>query len=484
MVLVVSALHVSFEAHLFPVELLESLGPAVSHMTVGLYAVPVIYAGFAYGLEGGTLTALWCAALASVNIAIWHRSDFEWLTEVTLILVVVTVGVALSVPVERERRRRREAEGTARQLAMLNGVVQASLEPWGADETARSALDRLVEVLGVKSACLGLWKRGDGRLVLSANHGSDCEVEDHAPSLARAVTPPHGPTVSDEASSQVALDTADLEGVLCVTLTPGAQLTPDEHDFLRAVGSQLAVSVENALLRQQERGLLESYVRHVTDAQEKERRHIARELHDGAAQHLAVLSRGLDAATGNSDPDRQQDLAGLRRLARSTLRELRRFSRDLRPMLLDDLGLIPAVEWLVADLQARTGIVVSLTVTGEARSLPPEMEVALYRITQEALRNVERHSRAARAGVEIHFASRGMSISIDDDGEGFEVPTSFGELASQGKLGVMGMQERTQLLGGSFSLASDSGSRTVVTIDLPDTTTPPATPLSGSDASG
>jgi signal transduction histidine kinase len=475
MVLAVTALHITLEAHLVPVEIFEHLPPAVSHMTVGLYAVPVIYAGFAYGLEGGALTAVWSAALASVNISIWHRTDFEWLTEVTLILVVVTVGVALSVPVERERRRRREAESTARQLAMLNSVVQASLEPWGADQTARSALDRLVDVLGVKGACLGLWRRGDGRLVLSASHGSDCDVADHAPSQPRTVARPLHSATYDGASSQVALDTADLEGLLCVTLTPGQQLTPDQHDFLRAMGSQLAVSVENALLRQQERGLLESYVRHVTNAQEKERRHIARELHDGAAQHLAVLSRGLDEATEHGDPGQQQELIRLRHLARSILRELRRFSRDLRPMLLDDLGLIPAVEWLVADLQARTGIVASLTLAGEARTLPPEIEVALYRITQEALRNVERHAGATRAGVEIRFGSTGVSISIEDDGSGFEVPANFGELASQGKLGLMGIHERTQLMGGSLSIGSDAQRRTVVTIDLPDTLTPPPT---------
>jgi signal transduction histidine kinase len=469
MVLLITAAHVLLESHLLPIEVLDHLPSPFQHVPVVLYVVPVTYAGFIYGFEGGVLTGLWCALLASVNIMFWHRSDFEWITELVFILVVVGMGVVMSVPVERERRQRKQAEATNRQLRMLNDVVQASLRPWGTEKSAHSALVRLVAVLDIRGACLTLWKRDGDEAVVSAIHATDRSLETELEAWLHEVQPGDDGTSGQLRADfrEVALATESLRGALWVNLSPGQELTTGQQDFLQAVGSQLAVGIENAMLHQQERELLESYVRLVTQAQEEERKHIARELHDGAAQQLAILCRGLDEVAEPEAPAKSTELARLRHLATSTLDEIRQFSRDLRPTLLDDLGLVPALEWLVADIANRTPTQAELTVEGSIRRLPPEVEVALYRITQEALRNVDRHSGSTRVGVNVRFEPERIVVSVEDDGSGFQVPSNFGTLVSTGKLGLLGMQERAQLTGGSFALESHPGTGTLVTIDIP-----------------
>lgn len=465
MVLVVTASHVLLESHLVSIGFLEQLHSPFQHVPVVLYLVPVTFAGFIYGLEGGVLTGLWCALLASVNIALWHRSNYEWVTELVLILVVVGVGVITAILVERERRLRQEAEASNRQLTLLNDLAKASLLPWDLETSVQSALIELVKVADVESARLILWRRDGDEPVVSVSH----IPEGH--SAATTDAPAHqGDTGNRESPGdfrEVEIETEGLRCTLQVGVAPGQEPTPGEMGFVQTVGSQLVAGIERVLLREQERELLESYVRHITQAQEEERKHIARELHDGAAQQLAILSRGLDEVAGSGAPETSSELTRLRRLATSTLDELRQFSRDLRPTLLDDLGLVPALEWLVTDIAGRTQAHAELAVQGEVRRLAPEVEVALYRITQEAMRNVDRHSGSTRVGVNVRFEAERILVSVEDNGNGFEVPSNLGTLVSTGKLGLLGMQERAQLTGGSLKLESHPESGTIVTIDIP-----------------
>jgi signal transduction histidine kinase len=469
MVLLITAAHVLLESHLVPIGFLDHIPPPFQHVPVVLYVIPVTYAGFVYSFEGGVLTGLWCAALASVNIALWHRSDLEWVTELVFMLVVVGMGVVMSIPVERERRQREKAETTNRQLTMLNDVVQASLRPWGSEKSAHSALLRLVEVLDIRGACLTLWKRDSDEPVVGASHALDRSLALKLEASLVGAKPGDGGRSGElrRGLREVALTTEGLRGALCVVLSPGQDLTTGQQDFLQAVGSQLAVGIDNAILHQQERELLESYVRQVTQAQEEERKHIARDLHDGAAQQLAVLCRGLDEMAEAETPRISRELARLRGLAASTLDEVRQFSRDLRPTLLDDLGLVPALEWLVTEIANRTRTQAELTVRGAIRRLTPELEVALYRITQEALRNIDRHVGSTVVSVTVWFEPDRILVSVKDNGGGFEVPANLSTLVSTGKLGLKGMQERAQLAGGNLKLESNPENGTVVTVEVP-----------------
>jgi two-component system sensor histidine kinase DegS len=152
---------------------------------------------------------------------------------------------------------------------------------------------------------------------------------------------------------------------------------------------------------------------------------------------------------------------------RNILEGVRHFSQELRPFILDDLGLVPAVKWLAADLAKNEKIEVETEIGGNPRSLPPEAELMLFRITQEALTNVRKHARATRVLVRLDFSSHKVKVTIIDNGTGFETPSRLGDLTRIGKLGLAGMQERIQLLGGTINIESRPGTGVTLTVEVP-----------------
>jgi signal transduction histidine kinase len=216
---------------------------------------------------------------------------------------------------------------------------------------------------------------------------------------------------------------------------------------------------------------LRNYLQEITRAQEEERRRIARELHDDTAQDLVVLSRQLDSFVVSAiDHLSTEDISyveGLRQQTERILDGVHRFGQDLRPSVLDDLGLVPALEWLTSDLTEHLGIAVEMKVRGTVRRFPPEIELVLFRIAQEALRNVWKHSGASRTWVSLEFGDDKAVLTIKDEGKGFRLPERIEDLATAGKLGLTGMQERAQLIGGRLGLKSAPGKGTTVTLEVP-----------------
>lgn len=215
---------------------------------------------------------------------------------------------------------------------------------------------------------------------------------------------------------------------------------------------------------------LNFYLREVTKAQEEERKRIARELHDDTIQALVVLSRQLDnlAASGKELSESNRALLeNLWQQINNTIQGVRRLSQDLRPPILDRLGLLPALEWLVSDVSGYSGVRIKTKVFGSERRLPQEAELMLFRITQEALRNVWRHSQATEAELIVKFDTSRIRITIADNGKGFELPSSMGDLTRSGKLGLAGVQERARLLGGNVKMESEPGKGTTVTVEAP-----------------
>jgi len=129
--------------------------------------------------------------------------------------------------------------------------------------------------------------------------------------------------------------------------------------------------------------------------------------------------------------------------------------------------LLPALKWLVKQKSEDTGIDVALKVTGKEQRLLPEMELILFRITQEALNNIGKHARATVAAVDLDFTPQNVSVTITDNGKGFQLPETVGDLSHAGKLGLVGMQERVSLLNGSLEINSEPGKGTVVTASVP-----------------
>ena len=215
---------------------------------------------------------------------------------------------------------------------------------------------------------------------------------------------------------------------------------------------------------------LRFYVQQVTKAQEEERKRIARELHDDTAQRLIALSHQLESFTSDNKQLSADDmglLENLREQLRDTLQGVRHFSQDLRPPMLDDLGLLPALEWLADDLEGQLGIKADLRVIGTERRFMPEAELLLFRIVQEAVSNARRHAQASRVEIIIEYDEGKTRGIIRDDGKGFELPETLGELSRTSKLGLVGMEERARLLGGTLSLKSEPGKGTTVTIEVP-----------------
>lgn len=210
---------------------------------------------------------------------------------------------------------------------------------------------------------------------------------------------------------------------------------------------------------------LETYAAQILRAQEEERRRIAQELHDETMQSLVLLYRRLDAVEEQvalATAPWSGEVGRLRDDVESTIRSLRVFLQGLRPSILDDLGLTSAVEGLVETVRAQSPTRAAMTVSGASRRLPSGHEIALYRIAQETLHNVERHSEASEVAVTLSYLSHEVELSVSDDGQGFTPPASLSSLASENKLGLLGMQERARIVGGTLRIRSQPGAGTSV----------------------
>ena len=220
----------------------------------------------------------------------------------------------------------------------------------------------------------------------------------------------------------------------------------------------------------EERRLYENlryYLEQITRAQEEERKRIARELHDSTLQTLIALLHQLEFELNRANlPIKDTGpLWGFHEQLKGVVQDVRRFSRDLRPSILDDLGLQPALEWLTHELKNNYAIETKLVVSGQRRRLSPEAELLLFRIVQEALNNVAKHAKAGNAEVSIEFADGRVLVEVSDDGRGFEVPDKPGDLPRLGKLGLAGLAERAQLLGGNLKITSAPGKGTRVRVE-------------------
>jgi two-component system sensor histidine kinase UhpB len=204
----------------------------------------------------------------------------------------------------------------------------------------------------------------------------------------------------------------------------------------------------------------------IINAQEEERLRISRELHDETAQALASLLVRQRVAERSPDAESlQRTMADLRALTAETLEGVRRMALELRPTMLDDLGLVAAVEAFGRQFSHRTGIPVDVRMTRRPERLPPEVELVAFRVIQEALSNVARHSGASRAEVRLGANAGLLTVSVADDGQGFETESALD--SRQRSLGLFGMRERAALVNGRLSLDSAPGRGTRVRLEIP-----------------
>ena len=204
--------------------------------------------------------------------------------------------------------------------------------------------------------------------------------------------------------------------------------------------------------------------RQVLTMQEEERKKISRELHDVIAQTLTGINVRLAALKKQAASDTrglERSIARTQRLVQQSVDIVHRFARKLRPTVLDDLGLIPALHTFMKHFRAETGIQVSLSAFAAVEQLDGDKRTVLYRVAQEALTNVARHAQASSAEVKLQKLDGAVCMTITDDGKGFQAERRM--KANKGKgLGLLGMRERLEIVGGKFTLTSAPGKGTTV----------------------
>jgi signal transduction histidine kinase len=205
------------------------------------------------------------------------------------------------------------------------------------------------------------------------------------------------------------------------------------------------------------------YTVEVLEAQEEERHRIARELHDETIQGLVAIARRAESilSSGNNE-----GVLWIKNNTIQTIEGLRRITLDLRPAVLDDLGLVPGLRWLVDHVTVDCNTHMRLIVDGFERKLPVQTEIAVFRIVQEALNNIKHHSQAEEAFVTLQFTPESLKIRIKDNGQGFLSPGKQSKLAARRKLGLIGIRERIESLGGMCQIYSERGSGTDIFIEM------------------
>jgi two-component system sensor histidine kinase UhpB len=204
---------------------------------------------------------------------------------------------------------------------------------------------------------------------------------------------------------------------------------------------------------------------HILQAQEEERARIARELHDEAAQWLTSLLIRQRLLLRNLPPEMRPEVEELQRMTAAALEHLRRIAMELRPAILDDLGLVEALRWQAEEFQKQTGVPITLRVQGRIERLPRQVELVLYRVAQEALTNIARHARATRVEVTLNCSTEHLELFIADDGVGFD-PEAVRRSRAR-SLGLIGMAERLALIGGTLEIDSAPGKGTRIRARVP-----------------
>jgi signal transduction histidine kinase len=425
--------------------------------------VPIKLRGVAYG-----------------NFYLTEKAGGEDFTEVDEELVTLLASQA-AVAIENARLYE-AATNWSRQLESLNEVANALASETDLHRLLDLVARRLRELLDARIVTVVL-PSGSGQLRFAAAAGEGGEelvgetVSQESSKSGRVLERGRServdavlddPDVSPEVTRLLAARTGlwvplivrgEAIGVLAAhdKLGPDARFTDTDLRLAETFASRAAVAVDLS-----ER-IARDALRRVVDAQELERRRLARELHDETGQALTSILLGLKSLEETVQTDESREAtARLRELVVATLQDVRRLAVELRPSVLDDFGLVAALENLTSSFAEQTGITVDFeTALGEQR-VPGEVETALYRIVQESLTNVVKHARARRVSISLARMEGSVKAVVEDDGQGFDPAAS-----ADGGFGLIGMRERLALLGGRLRIESSPSAGTTIAADVP-----------------
>jgi signal transduction histidine kinase len=244
----------------------------------------------------------------------------------------------------------------------------------------------------------------------------------------------------------------------------------DDRNFLQAVANTLGSAMERHRVEEElhaKREQLQALSRRLIEAQEAERRALARELHDDFGQFLTAVRLHLQAARNANPKDAERSVDDAIHLVDQGIDQVRSLALDLRPSILDDLGLMAALRWLVKRQAQRGGFRVDVAGDVGGERLPAEIETCAFRLVQEALTNVARHASAQKVAIEVETGPRELRLLVRDDGKGFDIAAARARSALGAGLGLVSMQERATLVGGRLEIESRPGAGTTVRAHVP-----------------
>ena len=399
-----------------------------------LLLVPVIYAALNFGVRGAVGTALWATFLMFPDwLFIAGVTTANAWVEIGNLTVLNAVAIIVGQRVEREAQARVRAEDALRASEVAEARYRALFDEQHAPIIVTDSVGAVTEANAAATSLLGAGARGR---------------------LLSGLVPT---TV-----------TAILEGAVRRLPLGDRVFVPTARTLEVGSGERLIqivlvdVTEEEHRTREQQ-----AYAAHLVSVQEDERRRLAQDLHDDPLQTLTYLVRMLEQLT--EDPTLPTDLAVLVRrdgeLASEVVDTLRTVIHGLRPPVLDDFGAVAALRQLVDEVRARHGISIRMRVTGEQVRLSAQCELTVYRVAQEALSNVVRHAKATSTRVDLHFDDD-VVLTVIDDGCGIAV-SSTSSATSGSRLGLIGMRERVNLVGGSLDVHARMPNGTVVRATIP-----------------
>lgn len=420
-----------------------------------LYLAPIIWSCFIFGFRGSLIISVIALILMLLQAVMSSDNRIDVLVES---IAVVSVGDIMSLTIDsfrHARERRIELETMQHELQLSEQRYRSLFED------AHDAIwlqDMEGNITGSNAANKALTGYGVPEIVgMNVRQFLSPEALEYAKEIRRRLIEQKSPGETYDQKIR------RKDGIEATIRLSSSVIRRNG----KPVGFQHIARDVTEEQRQKENQRL--YLEQVTRAQELERKRISRELHDDTIQSLVVLSRQLDALASSKEniPEAtRQRLEELWQQSNNIMQGVRRLSQDLRPAALDRLGLLPAIQMLADDTAQYSNIPIDVKVLGTERRLGEEVELVLFRIVQEALRNIWRHSEANRAGVTVEFTNYKVKITISDNGKGFALPPTVGDFTKDGKLGLAGMEERARLVGAILTAESKAGKGTTITIEL------------------
>jgi two-component system sensor histidine kinase DegS len=430
-----------------------SLGYAIERI---IYILLIVYAGWSLGLVAGISTLVASSLAMLPQAVIMYPQSVDALLEVLAALAIGGMGIAL-IQVRR---------GWYQQRQKLRGIRVAL-------RTSQESYEELFT-----NASDAIWVHDLGGKIVIANKACQ-KVSGYSPDE----------LIGKNVADFMARDALVIAREIKTKLMKG-QAIDQRYDqrIIKKDGTEAIVELFTRLIGADSNPIgFQNIARDVTEerrlrdnlrlqihktlmAQEEERKRIARELHDDIAQSILLLSRQLDIFISKSDSKISktaiEELERIENIASDAYKSLQRYARDLRPSILDQMGLVAALNWLAEELRKELRIKASVK-SDHLPQLPSEVELAMFRIAQEALNNIRKHAQASSVNIRVQLISNNLKMSIIDNGKGLSTSRLTGDLIKEGKLGVLGMEERARLIGGSLQIKSSPGKGTTVIARAP-----------------